>query len=279
MNTSFLIGLIVSAAALGVVVYNWQRWKIPIGWASILVSIGVGMIWAGNLGVVRNGLWELLLFSYLPIGAGLFILYRAVSKAKKKAATPKRKQVKRPVKEEGFNERLVEKVEMLSEKGSGTLEWSAPNIFITYRRSDSPNITGRIYDRLVQEFGKATVFKDVDSIPLGVDFREHIDKKVGECNVVLVVIGNEWLTVKNEQGQRRLDDPLDFVHLEIEAALRREIPVIPLLVQGAGMPAADQLPDALQLLAFRNGIPIRPDPDFHNDMNRLVRGIAQYGWK
>ena len=149
-----------------------------------------------------------------------------------------------------------------------------PAIFITYRREDSIDVTGRIYDRLCQHFGRQNVFKDVDSIPLGVDFRKHLGDSVGQCSVLLTIIGREWLT--GERGQRRLDDVRDFVRIEMEAALKRDIPVVPVLVQGSTMPNLDDLPEVLQSLVYRNGIPVRPDPDFHQDMDRLIKGIEGY---
>jgi hypothetical protein len=152
----------------------------------------------------------------------------------------------------------------------------ASNIFISYRRSDSADITGRIYDSLVDEFGRAPIFKDVDSIPLGVDFKQYLDQKVSECRVLLAIIGDEWAEARDTSGNRRLDDPDDFVRIEIESALEREILVIPLLVRGARMPTEDQLPPSLQKLVYKNGMPVRPDPDFHNDMDRLISAIDQY---
>lgn len=149
-----------------------------------------------------------------------------------------------------------------------------PAIFITYRREDSIDVTGRIYDRLCQYFGKEAVFKDVDSIPLGVDFRKHLGDSVGQCDVLLTVIGRQWLL--GERGQRRLDDVRDYVRIEMEAALKRDIPVVPVLVQGSSMPSPEDLPEVLQSLAYRNGIPVRPDPDFHQDMDRLIKGIEGY---
>ena len=148
-------------------------------------------------------------------------------------------------------------------------------IFLSYRRSDSADITGRIYDRLVDDFGRDPIFKDVDSIPLGVDFKEYLDQKVSECRVLLAVIGDRWVDARDAAGKKRLDDPEDFVRIEIESALRRDIPVIPLLVRGAQMPADEDLPPGLQSLVYRNGIPIRPDPDFHRDMDRLVAALRE----
>jgi TIR domain len=146
-------------------------------------------------------------------------------------------------------------------------------IFLSYRRDDSADVVGRIYDRLVKRFGADQVFKDVDSIRLGVDFREHLRAAVGECQVLLAVVGPSWAGVPDEHGLRRLDEDRDYVRVEIEAAFTRGIPVIPVLVRGAVLPSEEQLPMSLKPLAFRNGIAVRSDPDFHNDMDRLIAGL------
>jgi serine/threonine-protein kinase len=155
----------------------------------------------------------------------------------------------------------------------GKPESALSGIFISYRRSDNPDATGRLYDRLVAEFGKATVFKDVDSIPLGQDFRGHLNSIVGNCAVVLAIIGPRWIDARNEAGHRRLEDPDDFVRIELEAALSRDIPVVPVLVGHAAIPVASQLPESLAAMAFRQSIEVRPDPDFHNDATRLVTAL------
>lgn len=147
-------------------------------------------------------------------------------------------------------------------------------VFISYRRADSNDICGRIYDRLVRDFGERNIFKDVDNIPFGVDFVDYLDNQIKECTVLLVVIGPKWIDAVDERGRRRLDDPNDFVRIEIEAALRRNILVVPLLVSGAVMPYAEDLPESLQPLTRRNGIEIRPDPDFHYDMTRLIKRLG-----
>src|SRR5512135_59939 len=129
------------------------------------------------------------------------------------------------------------------------------NIFLSYRRDDSHYITDRIYDWLtprgrgwitdriydwlIRAGGRHNVFKDVDSIPLGRDFHQVIRDAVGRCDVLLAVIGPGWLTAAKAPGMRRLDDPLDFVRMEIEAALERDIPIVPLLVNNAPMPTAE----------------------------------------
>jgi hypothetical protein len=128
----------------------------------------------------------------------------------------------------------------------------------------------------VVDFGRVAVFKDVDSIPLGLDFKEYLDEKVGECKVLLAIIGDRWLDERDTAGKRRLDDPTDFVRIEIESALTRRIPVIPLLVGGASMPREEELPVSLRKLVYRNGIAIRPDPDFHRDVDRLISALKTY---
>ena len=149
------------------------------------------------------------------------------------------------------------------------------HIFISYRREDAADVTGRIHDRLRQHFGEDAIFTDVDKIPLGEDFRQHLDQKMSQCKVLLPVIGRNWIKAKDHRGRLRLEDPGDFVRLEIESALKRNIPVIPLLVHGIEMPSVEDLPESLRPLAFRNGTPIRRDPDFHKDMDRLINGLKE----
>lgn len=157
-----------------------------------------------------------------------------------------------------------------------TVTLTEKKIFLSYRREDSADVAGRIYDRLTQVFEKAQVFKDVDSIPLGVDFRKHLQETVSSCDVVLVVMGDDWLTAATADGSRRIDNPKDFVRIEVETALQRDIPVIPVLVRGAGIPDERDLPGDLSALAYRNGIAVRSDPDFHRDMDRLVKSLEAY---
>jgi len=146
-------------------------------------------------------------------------------------------------------------------------------VFISYRRDDSTDISGRIYDRLRPKYGRDNVFKDVESIPLGVDFRRVLAEEVAKCDVMLVIIGRQWVTIVDESGQRRLDNPADFVRIEVEAALPRGVPVIPVLIQDARMPKVEDLPATLGDLAYRNGIIIHGDPYFHQDMNLLIRHL------
>jgi hypothetical protein len=151
------------------------------------------------------------------------------------------------------------------------------SVFLSYRREDSADVAGRIYDRLAVAFGQDQVFKDVDSIPLGVDFRDHLQQVVGRCDVVLAVIGDQWLaTARPGEASSRLEDPKDFVRIELESALQRGIPVIPVLVRGAAVPHETELPSTLGTLAYRSGISVRADPDFHRDMDRLIDGVRHH---
>ena len=141
-------------------------------------------------------------------------------------------------------------------------------IFISYRRQETAYPAGWLYDRLAGRFGGGQVFKDVDSIQLGDDFVEVITRAVGSCDVLLALIGELWLTISDEHGGRCLDDPDDFVRLEIEAALTRKVRVIPILVDGARMPTADELPDSLVMLARRQALELSP-ARFEFDSARL----------
>jgi len=151
-------------------------------------------------------------------------------------------------------------------------------IFISYRREDSADDTAWLYDRLERDFGPGTVFMDVDDIPYGVDFREHIRSVLAGCKVLLAIIGHRWIDAVDSSGRRRLDDPEDFVRVEIELAFQRNTPVVPVLVQKARMPTAAELPAELSKLAYQNAAQLRSGPDFRHQLDRLVRTLAeQYG--
>ncbi len=150
----------------------------------------------------------------------------------------------------------------------------ALRIFISYRRADSQGSAGRLYDRLARTFGKGLVFRDVEEIEYGEDFIQAIDQAVGACEVLIAVIGNQWVAVHDPEGRRRLDNPHDFVRLEIATALRRGIRVIPALVDDARMPSEADLPDDLKELQRRNAIAVRND-SFDDDVDRLVRSLLE----
>jgi hypothetical protein len=143
-------------------------------------------------------------------------------------------------------------------------------IFISYRREETAYPAGWLFDRLAHHFDGGQVFKDVDSIQPGDDFVEVIATAVGSCDVLLALIGAEWLTITDEHGQRRLDNPDDFVRLEIEAALTRGVRVIPILLDGARMPRADELPASLAKLVRRQALELSP-ARFDFDTSRLLR--------
>ncbi len=148
------------------------------------------------------------------------------------------------------------------------------SIFISYRREDSAYPAGWLFDRLADHFGPDRVFKDIDSIQLGDDFPEKIKAAVGSCTVLLAVIGERWLTVTGEDNERRLDDPNDYVRLEIEAALARDILVIPVLTNGARIPRVSQLPASLHKLPDKHALELSPDR-FHSDTRRLVSTLDE----
>ena len=149
-----------------------------------------------------------------------------------------------------------------------------PEIFISYRREDAPAHAGRLYDSLVDEFGPDQVFMDVDTLEPGVDFVERIHSAVGSADALLVVIGRGWLNAKNLDGERRLEDPEDFVRLEIGLALRGDPVVIPVLVGGATMPAEEELPTDLALLARRNALALS-DADWRSGLGKLVAALRR----
>src|SRR5580700_8343070 len=147
-------------------------------------------------------------------------------------------------------------------------------IFINYRRGDDAGNTGRLFDRLQDIFKPEQLFLDVDNIPPGRDFVRELNDRVAECDIVLAVIGKTWLEAHNAAGARRLDDPDDFVRIEIVSALNQGKLVIPVLVGDADMPRPEDLPEALQALARRNAMRLTHER-FHADMGGLVKALQQ----
>ena len=148
-------------------------------------------------------------------------------------------------------------------------------IFISYRREDSIAYAGRLFDQLADRFGEERIFMDIDTMKVGLDFVEQIEKAVQSCHVLIAVIGKTWVNIQDEEGKRRLDNPEDFVRVEIQAALARNIPVIPLLVGGAGMPKASDLPKLIAKLARRHAMKMS-DERFRADATRLIEQISEY---
>jgi hypothetical protein len=148
------------------------------------------------------------------------------------------------------------------------------SIFISYRRQDSAGYAGRLFDRLTNHLKQAKIFMDIDTIELGVDFVQKIGEAVSSCDVLLAIIGPTWLTVTNANGQPRLNDPNDFVRIEVQTALQRNIRVIPILVNGASMPAENDLPQELAPLSRRNGMEIE-HTSFDSDVNLLITKLEK----
>jgi hypothetical protein len=149
----------------------------------------------------------------------------------------------------------------------------AGGVFISYRREDSAGFAGRIYDRLIKQLDPKSVFLDVDNIQPGLDFFDVLDEKLRVCDVLIAIIGKNWNSRTPEDNQRRLEDPDDFVRIEIEAALRRGIRIIPVLVDGATMPRREDLPESLQKLRRRQAIDIAHNR-FNPDVERLTHALA-----
>src|SRR5208282_6041829 len=147
-------------------------------------------------------------------------------------------------------------------------------IFISYRREDASYPAGRLYDNLHSRFPENEIFMDVDSIKPGIDFVETIEERVSSCDVLVAVIGKRWLSAADEEGRRRLDNPEDFVRVEVGTALKRGVRVIPVLVEGALMPPASQLPEGLKPLARRNALNVSHDR-FRADSERLIDSVGE----
>jgi len=147
-----------------------------------------------------------------------------------------------------------------------------PKITVSYRRDDSEAITGRIFDRLVAHYGKTAVFRDIDDIPPGVDFRKHIDEALQETDVLIVVIGRRWVG-SAKPGNVRIHDEADPVRIEVETALKRNIAIVPVLVGDTRMPTSAQLPASLKEFTFRNAVRIDSGQDFDHHTDRLLRAM------
>jgi hypothetical protein len=147
-------------------------------------------------------------------------------------------------------------------------------IFVSYRRSDSQALAGRIADRLIAHFGQQSVFMDVDDIPFGIDFRDHIQSVLSHASVVLAVIGPDWLGI-GPDGGRRIDDEDDPVRVEIETALKQNIRLIPVLINNTGMPQPSALPNSMRTVAFINAAPVAGGRDFHIHVERLIKTIER----
>jgi TIR domain len=145
-------------------------------------------------------------------------------------------------------------------------------IFLCYRRDDMRWVAGRLYDELRQRYGPEQVFQDITAIRPGIRYTDQIQEEIRRCDVLVVVMGEDWLSATDPQGRRRLDSPRDLVRLEIATALQRSIPIIPVLVQGASMPADVELPDDIADLAFYHACEVT-DTRWDYDVGVLLKAI------
>ena len=132
-----------------------------------------------------------------------------------------------------------------------------PGIFINYRRDDAAGAAGRLHDHLARSFPRRDLLMDVDAIEPGFDFVKQLETQVSQCDALLALIGPHWLAAEDEQGRRRLEDEKDYVRIEIASALKRGIPVMPVLLDGTPMPSQSELPDDLKSLTRRQALELR----------------------
>jgi hypothetical protein len=149
----------------------------------------------------------------------------------------------------------------------------SPKIVVSYRRTDSA-MAGRIFDRLAQHFGKANLFIDIDDVPFGVDFRKHIDDALQSSDLMIAIVGEKWLGPQGG-GKLRIMNQSDPVRVELETALKREIKVLPVLLDGTAMPDAADLPDGIKDFAYRNALEVESGRDFNMHIERLIRAMEQ----
>jgi hypothetical protein len=146
-------------------------------------------------------------------------------------------------------------------------------VFISYRRQSAAGEARALFNDFVARLGQSAVFMDVDSISLGRDFRSELQKNMTACTVVLVLIDKEWATLKDEMGRRRLENADDYIRMEVEAAIKRDIVVTPVLVKGAQMPAAEELPAEIRDLAYRNGFELTHNR-WESDVKEMIRRLG-----
>jgi TIR domain len=145
-------------------------------------------------------------------------------------------------------------------------------IFLNYRRTDTEDAAGRLFDALCSHFGEHHVFMDIDDIEPGVDFDAVVHEAVGQCDVLLAVIGPSWLTVVDGQGRRRLDNPDDYVRIELQVALERNIRLVPVLIHDVAMPLEEELPEGLQRLAHKQAVGLSTTR-WKYDLGKLIEAL------
>src|SRR5271163_766568 len=145
-------------------------------------------------------------------------------------------------------------------------------IFINYRRDDTPGVAGRLFDYLASKYSRRELFMDVDAVQPGLDFAKQLDTQVSQCHVLLAVIGPHWLDAHDQAGNRRLDSDKDYVRIELASALKRDIVVIPVLVDGAVMPPEESLSEDLRPLARRHALELR-HTRFNADADAIMHAL------
>ena len=146
-------------------------------------------------------------------------------------------------------------------------------IAISYRRANSEAMTGRIFDRLIAHYGKEAIFRDIDDIPPGIDFRVHINQTLLKTHILLAIVGPQWVGTSSDGSADRIQEESDPVRVEVETALRRRVPLIPILIGSTKMPSSDQLPPGLKDFAFRNAVKVDTGQDFDYHMDRLIHSM------
>lgn len=147
-----------------------------------------------------------------------------------------------------------------------------PSVFISYRRKENSADARALYERLCREFGEAEVFIDLDGIEYGADFVETLERQLSDCKVLLALIGPDWLGVKNQRGERRIDDENDFVRIEVASGLRRGVRIVPVLIDGAALPRTAELPAELHGLVRRQAMQLDYGR-FNADVRRLCETL------
>ena len=266
-HVTYVLPIAVFYGALVGIIY----WRLDTTRLKLMPSLIVGVVGSALGGIISylsNNSGVILLFSALVAPVLLLLLLRPILLRPQAGATLPA-QAKQVAVEHNASESPPPRP-----KPAGAQSAAAPGVFISYRRQDAPDLAGRLYDRLEERFGEDRVFMDVDSIEPGLDFGAVISRAVGSCAVLLVVIGDKWLTATDPRGRRRLDNPDDYVRLELEAGLTRDVRVIPVLVEGVAMPGSGELPDSLSQLAGRNALEIS-HARFRRDAERLIAAVER----
>jgi uncharacterized membrane protein YeaQ/YmgE (transglycosylase-associated protein family) len=275
---SIIVGLIAGAiaGALAKLIMpgddpGIMKVTILIGIAGALVSGYLGALVVGDVSLV-SVIFPATIGAIIPLAIYVSMRRRRTQQRSEEQLRPRQSEEQRERTGEEFgreDEHAVRGQRSVVEAVSELRKRETKGIFISYRRDESAGYAGRLGDRLVEHFGEDRVFRDLDSIEPGLDFAEVIQRAVDSTEVMFAVIGKHWLTATDAAGQKRLENPDDYVRIEIATALKRNTRVIPLLVQGATMPRADELPEDIAPLARRNAFELH-DSSWNAEVQRLI---------